>query len=375
MSDYTVEPILLHDLDPGDEFMQSRTWAEAKRLRGMKPLAFRLRTGAENISLLALEQQPDRPGGIVYIPHGPGLAAYPSDYAQAMTRIAREIGVHIEHRPACIRFDLPWPSLYWDEDPYEGKPAAHLQEIRMNFGRDSDVVRKAPTDVLPVDTLVLDLEAPEKTLLGRMKSKTRYNIRLAARHGVRVDRYTAGSPDLNEALAVWARLAGQTEARNALSQTDSSHVASLFSQRPQASPRPGDADVELYVARAAADSRYGPAPLAAAVITRTGAQARYLYGASADIGRSLMGPYALQWAAICDAKRRGARYYDFFGVPPVEDARHPLAGLGRFKRGFGGREIHYAGCWDVPMDPATYEVLRSRESAGPAFHASAGESG
>ncbi len=366
MSDFNVEPIGLHDLDPAGEFMQSRTWAEVKRLRGMRPYAFRLRSTEENISLLALEQQPDTPGGIVYIPRGPALESPPADYAEAMTQIAHGIVAHMEQAPACIRFDLPWPSMYWNDEPYAGKPASHLQEIRMNFGRSSDVVRKAPTDVLPVDTVILDLSPPESTLLERMKSKTRYNIRLAERRGVRVDRYTAESPDLDEALAVWARLAGETEARNALSETDSVHIDHLFNLRSK------EADVELLIARGPAGGEYESAPIAAAVITYTREQARYLYGASGNIGRSLMGPYAVQWTAIREAKRRATEYYDFFGVPPTDNPGHPLYGLARFKRGFGGNEVHYAGCWDVPIDPDAYDVLRARESAGPAFHAPGG---
>src|SRR4028119_249859 len=46
--------------------------------------------------------------------------------------------------------------------------------------------RKARYDLNDKTTMVVDLEPSEEELLARMKGKTRYNIRLAARKGVEV---------------------------------------------------------------------------------------------------------------------------------------------------------------------------------------------
>ena len=42
-------------------------------------------------------------------------------------------------------------------------------------------------DIQPPDTVVLDLGYEEESLLAAMKGKTRYNIGLAAKKGVRVE--------------------------------------------------------------------------------------------------------------------------------------------------------------------------------------------
>ncbi len=364
-----LSPIAIDELHAPREFMQSPLWAETKRRLGDRPYAFSASIGGNHTTLLALDQQPDDTAGVCYVPHGPDLSTPLNDYAAAMFDLAWAMQPHLPRHIACIRFDPPWPSLYWeDDDEYRGKPAAHLQEIRMNFGRPSGPVRKAPTDVQPVDSLTLDLSPSEERLLASMKPKTRYNIRLASRHGVRVERYAPGDRGLERALGEWNRLAEETESRHALAATDPIHIRALFEAAADlCGAAAAGATVNLSVARATGTPFAGTA-LAAAVIARSAERAFYLYGASSGEERQLMAPYALQWDAIRAAKSAGCREYDFCGIPPAHDPGHPLHGLYRFKRGFGGREVHLCGCWDVPLDEEAYEVLRARESAGPSFH-------
>ena len=61
-----------------------------------------------------------------------------------------------------------------------------------------------------------------------------------------------------------------------------------------------------------------------------------------------MPAYLLQWTAIKDAKAYGSQYYDMYGMPPTDDENHPMHGLYLFKTGFGGKNIHRPGSYDVP---------------------------
>lgn len=383
-----IEPVALDDLGTSDEFMQSRLWARAKAHRGMEPYAFSVKSGEMNINLLILDPQPGQKSRLLSVPRGPLFPDPPADYAQAMWRIAEGVAPFLPEGAVGIRFDLPWPSLYWEDevDGFRGRPADRLEELRMNFGRGERIVRKAATDVLPVDTAIIDLSCDEAQILASMKAKTRYNIRLASRCGVRVARCSPGDPGLPAALEHWHALSAETEERNALAPTGREHVDALFEAAlgggsgvgsggagddalgVGSGGAGGDAlGVELLLAYGG-DAAGADMPLAGAIIARSGASATYLYGASANREREKMAPYAIQWAAIQSARRAGCRRYDLFGVPPGDNPAHPLHGLRRFKAGFGGREFHYAGCWDVPLDEDAYEVLRARESAGPSFH-------
>ena len=76
-----------------------------------------------------------------------------------------------------------------------------------------------------------------------------------------------------------------------------------------------------------------------------------------------MPTYALQWAAMRAAKKAGCIKYDLYGIPPTDDPEHPMAGLYRFKTGFGGEIAHRAGSWDLPLMPIAYRGFRAAESA------------
>jgi len=101
--------------------------------------------------------------------------------------------------------------------------------------------------------------------------------------------------------------------------------------------------------------------LAAIVVLFRGKEATYLYGASSNNKRNLMAPYALQWRAMQDAKEMGCKNYDLFGIPPNEDPEHPMAGLYRFKTGFGGQIIHRPGSWDFAYNGFIYNLFSIAE--------------
>jgi lipid II:glycine glycyltransferase (peptidoglycan interpeptide bridge formation enzyme) len=170
-----------------------------------------------------------------------------------------------------------------------------------------------------------------------MKSKTRYNIRLARRRGVEV-RVTD-----EKGLEEWHRLHRETARRKGIVEESSKYFEDLFMME---NPR---GRIRLLQA-----SR-GGGTLAAAVIARYKDRAYYLYGASSARERRVMAPYALQWACITYAREAGCRSYDLYGIPPSNDPSHPMWGLYRFKTGFGGKIRHYRGCWDYPFDRELYK--------------------
>jgi lipid II:glycine glycyltransferase (peptidoglycan interpeptide bridge formation enzyme) len=57
-----------------------------------------------------------------------------------------------------------------------------------------------------------------------------------------------------------------------------------------------------------------------------------------------------------------------FGVAPNPDPSHPLYGLYRFKKGFGGTVFHRMGCWDYPLNPENYEMYLASEMQSTGFH-------
>jgi lipid II:glycine glycyltransferase (peptidoglycan interpeptide bridge formation enzyme) len=100
--------------------------------------------------------------------------------------------------------------------------------------------------------------------------------------------------------------------------------------------------------------------VAAAMLVVEGERSFYLFSGSrreAAGEPKLYASYALQWAMMRHARERGARLHDLWGVAPANaGADHAWHGVGLFKKGFGGREVVWAGSWDIVVDPALYRL-------------------
>jgi lipid II:glycine glycyltransferase (peptidoglycan interpeptide bridge formation enzyme) len=202
--------------------------------------------------------------------------------------------------------------------------------------------------IQPRRTLVVDLKGTEENWLGRMKQKTRYNIRLAERKGVVVRQA--------DDLETFQRLMETTGQRDGFGVHTSGYYHRAFDLFS-----PGGR-CALLVAEAEGRS------LAALMVFAWGQRAWYLYGASSDEDRNLMPTYLLQWQAMRWAAHAGCLEYDLWGIPDVEeqeleehftDRSDGLWGVYRFKRGFGGQMQRSAGAWDRVYQPVLYQVYRA----------------
>lgn len=80
----------------------------------------------------------------------------------------------------------------------------------------------------------------------------------------------------------------------------------------------------------------------------------YLYGASSDLFRNTMPNYLMQWNMIKDCINRGCHIYDLRGVPGNPDPKESIYGLYLFKKGFGGDYTEFIGEFDLPIDKFIY---------------------
>lgn len=87
----------------------------------------------------------------------------------------------------------------------------------------------------------------------------------------------------------------------------------------------------------------GKTPLSGAITVNYGGRFSYVYGASSDNHRELYPNYLMQQTMIDAAIERGCGVYDFGGVPFFYDKSRREYGMYRFKKGFGGEIVSYAG--------------------------------
>jgi len=343
---------------PTDIVYQTLFWGKVKRKLGWNPLAFDITSRSRSTGdLLVLTKNVADGIPIAYVPQGPEQTPHPEQYGVFLETLSSALSEHLDPQTAFIRYDLPWPDQYDQalngetsgKDGLSARPEPRLRELRMNFGTRSWNLKKTARDFTVADTLIVDLDGSEDEILARMKSKTRYNIRLAGRKGVRVVQATA------EMLPVFYDLHLQTAERNGFRPCRYRRFAALFAARetPPASP-----EIVFLLAG------HGQDILAGAIVTLSGATATFLFGASANHSRDRMPSYAVQWQAIRLAIARGCSFYDMGAVSTANDPTHPFYGMYRFKTGFGGRIVHKAGSWDYPLIDEAYEQFRTFETMG-----------
>lgn len=99
-------------------------------------------------------------------------------------------------------------------------------------------------------------------------------------------------------------------------------------------------------------AKYKNELLAGALIIFTKNSAFYHQGAS--IHNKIPATYLLQWSAIKEAKKRGCKYYNFWGI--YREGRTPISwkGLTFFKQGFGGFSFDLVPTQDYILSPKYY---------------------
>ena len=325
-----LRPVAAHQLPPGHNLLQSALWANLKSEFGWRAHCFRIDLGQDSDSrqlpLLLLTRSLRGLLRIGYLPYP--LASVAGADAQLLAELVAALRRRLDPAPAVLRLDLVQESR---QLPTEALRAAGL--------------RKAPVDVQPASTVIVDLDADDDGLLNAMKSKTRYNIRLSLRKGVVVSEVGP------QRLGAWYELYRETARRDRIVLHSFDYYRRLFELAAD------DAQVRLRLLFAEHQGDL----LAGIVVAMVGDCATYLYGASSTGKRNLMAGYSIQWRAIQLARDSGCRSYDLFGIPPVADPDHPMAGLYRFKTGFGGRIIHRPGCYDLPLQSRRYRLFTAVE--------------
>jgi lipid II:glycine glycyltransferase (peptidoglycan interpeptide bridge formation enzyme) len=102
-------------------------------------------------------------------------------------------------------------------------------------------------------------------------------------------------------------------------------------------------------------------PIAAALAYDSADTRTYAHAALDDTHRKLSAGIPLLVTLMADAKDKGLKHVDLWGVAPDDEPDHKWAGFTAFKKSFGGREIAYPGTWDLPVNKfryGAYQVAR-----------------
>jgi lipid II:glycine glycyltransferase (peptidoglycan interpeptide bridge formation enzyme) len=329
---------------PGSHILQSWDWGEfksrwgweAQRLLWVKPNQTSEVFKTSEVSPIAAAQIlrrpiPRTPWSFLYVSKGPAM-----DYADASlaNQVLADLESHTRQTKALfIKIDPDAPRHYGEPQPDQRLEAPGQMMLNLLAQRGWHF---SPEQIQFRNTLVINLAPEPEVLLDAMKSKWRYNIRLAERKGVTIR--SGGIADIGPFYQMYA----ETAARDGFLIRPKDYYQDVWQQfLPSGRAEMLLAMVEGEVA-------------AGLILFFFGRTAWYMYGASTGRHRETMPNHLLQWAAISRARDRGCLTYDMWGAPDVFDESDRMNGVYRFKSGFGGQVVQGLGAFDYPVQPALY---------------------
>jgi len=309
---------------PNGSILQTTAWAALKNKFNWKSQRVWMRKDGKLVAGAQILFRSKALGliKIGYIPHGP-LVDWQND-EQVEVLLNQIDHACYQRRAGLVKME----PLLWQADMPKDNWVSLCEKHEIEPNTDT---------IQPPNTVVIDLQSELDDIMKRMKSKTRYNIRLSGRKDIVVRQ---GS---SEDIHIFNGLMQVTGQRDGFGIHDPMYYKTAFDLFAP------DGHLALFIAE------FEDRPLAAIMVSAFGNKAIYLYGASSNEERQRMPTYALQWQAIQWAKEQGCTSYDLWGIPDATQEeleagfaeRHDgLWGVYRAKRGYGGEVKRTVGAAD-----------------------------
>lgn len=334
----TTETVYLRNADeldafvsrsPDGHFLQTSFWGRVKN--DWKWFGIICRSGGEITGTLAvlLRRISKTPYHLMYAPRGPVCDAGDEDTFCALINAAKNEGKKYNAYKLKIDNDIPVENE--DYKKITGSHGFRFKKRTLDF--DDFQCR-----------YVFRLNVKNRTadeVFSSFHPKHRYNIRLAEKRNVSI--VICGSEKVGE----FYNIMKTTGERDGFSVPCSEYFARIL-------------DVFGKNARLCM-AYYENEPIAGTLAVRYGDKVWYFYGGSLNTHRNVMPNYLLQWEMIRWAIESGCRIYDFRGVSGDKDKSNPLYGLYRFKKGFNGEFIEFAGECDLVFRPLANKFITASQ--------------
>jgi len=238
----------------------------------------------------------------------------------------------------------PWTIGYFPKGPMPNKrmidelkklgkeKKAIFIQLEPNVTHGSVPLKKSHHPLFTKETFVLDLAKSEEELLKAMHPKTRYNIRVAQKHGVVISQDNS-----QKAFDAYLALSQETTNRQGFYAHNKKYHKTMWNILHKANI------AHLFTAA------YHGNVLATWIIFVWGDTIYYPYGASSRDHREVMAPYLLLWEIARWAKHRNLKHFDLWGADPS-------FGFHRFKEGFSPKLVEFVGSFDLIIHPLLYRL-------------------
>jgi len=239
-----------------------------------------------------------------------------TDIARSDLAMAREIGQN--NNAIFIKFE---PNTLFDDGIKDKYKKLGLIEGKRLF---------TPT------SFWIDLKPNEEDLMKSFSSKTRYNIRLAEKHGVKVE-----IDNSDKAFEIYLELTTETNKRQGFySHTQKYHKLMWKHLKNKIA--------NLLTAT------YKGEVISTWILFNHDDFLYYPYGASTDQHKEVMANNLMMWEAIKFGKNKGLSTFDLWG-------REEGKGFTKFKEGYNPKVVEFIGSWDLIINRPLYYFYRIAE--------------
>ncbi len=290
--------------------MQSWEWGEFRKSLGIPVLRYGLYHGNKlsRVFQLTFHKIPFTNQYVGYLPKGP---VPDKELAKALKKIGKE------QNCAFIKIE----------------PDVQSSVV----SRQSSDFHKSPKPLFTKYNFIIDLTKSEEELLKNMHPKTRYNIKVAQKHGVKVEQ----SSD-DKAFEIYLKLYFETTQRQGYHGHNENYHRKVWQTLR-------DANIaRLLIAF------YKHEPLTAWMLLNFKDTLYYPYGGSSKLHPEVMANNLVAWEAIklgkklaLPAGRQGFKKFDMWGA----DFKR---GFHKFKQGYGGQLVEYIGTFDLILNWPVY---------------------
>ena len=225
------------------------------------------------------------------------------------------------------------------------RPQLELSDKSQKLFKDLGL-KKAPMYLSVEFAGVLDLTKSEEDIMAGMRQRLRRALRKAAKNNITVETSTDPAD-----IKTFYQIQLQTAKRHDFFAFSEDFLTKQF----EAFAPNGEA--VLYTAKHEGEI------LAQNFMIFYGNEASYHYGVSSELGTKLSGAPLLHMQAMRDARERGIKRYNFWGIVDEDDTKHRFYGVSTFKRGFGVTELKYLPAHDLILDKLKYQKTKIIETA------------
>ena len=322
-------------------FHQSWAWGQLQKALGYQILRLGVYDKDKLIAIALTIKIRSKRGNFLFIPHGPLFNIPASKLSVSLQKndipfVTRALETITDYLKKCATdegFSFIRVAPVLTDNLIHG-------EIFAGLG-----YHKSPIYIHAETMWAVDLADSEELLLQKMRKTTRYLIRKGIRDGINI-RKIATSDAVND---FW-KLYKETYTREQFTPFPKSYIkaeSEAFDEDKRAVFFFGDIPSKF--------AQEGTSQTqAASLVLFTNSTGYYHQGAS--IHTQYPVAHVLQWYSMLESKRRGCRYYNFYGI--YKPGRTPASwkGLSLFKQGFGGFEVDYLPTQDLVVSKAGYLI-------------------